>query len=80
MGIEYGERTAVFVGFIGVDEAEGLLGWLQEHPVARVDLAPCLHVHAADLQVLIAARAPVVRWPVDEDFRSWLQSVLKEER
>ena len=80
MGIEYGERRAVFVGFVGVDEAEGLLGWLQENPVARVDLAPCLHLHSADLQVLIAAKTPVARWPEDADLRSWLQSVLNEER
>ncbi len=79
MAIEYGESLAAFVGFVGVDEAEELLGWLQKKSGPRVDLGLCLHLHPANLQVLMAAKTPVAQWPDDRDLRFWLESVLKEE-
>jgi len=78
MAIEYGASLAVFVGIVGVDEAEGLLRWLQDAAGRRVDFGPCVHLHAANLQVLIAAKAPVDRWPEDGDLRFWLESVLSK--
>lgn len=77
MPIDFQKKTAVFREVVGVDEAEGLLEWLQKKPSARVDLARCTHLHPANLQVLMAARATVARWPEDETLRIWLEPALK---
>jgi hypothetical protein len=47
----------VFRDAVSVDEAEGLLEWLQKNPAARIDLSACAHLHPANLQVLMATRA-----------------------
>jgi len=78
MGIEYRGNRAVFVDFVGVDEAEGLLGWLQTVAGARVDLSLCVHLHPANLQVLMAAHTPVAQWPNDPELRMWLESALQK--
>ena len=77
MPIDFQKKTAVFREVVGVDEAEGLLEWLQKKPSAKVDLAPCTHLHPANLQVLMAARATVSQWPKDEALRIWLEPALK---
>ena len=77
MPIDFQKKTAIFRELVGVDEAEALLEWLQKKPSAKVDLAQCTHVHPANLQVLMAARATVSRWPDDEALRSWLEPALK---
>lgn len=76
MAIEYEDQTARLSGFIGVEEAEGLLAWLQAHPQGRVDLADCAHLHTANLQVLMAARPTIKEWPADADLRVWLEAAL----
>jgi hypothetical protein len=76
MSIEYQKKAVVFLGVVGVDEAEGLLEWLQKKPKARVDLAACTHLHPANLQVLMAARPTVSQWPEDVSLRDWVEPVL----
>lgn len=78
MPIEFQKKTAVFRGAVGVDEAEGLLEWLQKRPMARVDLFACTHLHPADLQVLMAARPTVSQWPEDCSLKAWLEPVLNK--
>ena len=78
MAIEYRKKTAVFQGLVGVDEAEGLLEWLQKKPGAKVHLADCTHMHPANLQVLIVARPDIVSWPEAKGFRAWIEPVLKQ--
>jgi len=77
MPIQFKGRSAVFRDGVGVDEAEGLLEWLQKRPTARIDLAACSHLHPANLQVLMAARVTVLAWPETPDLRAWLESALK---
>ena len=77
MAIEFQKKTAVFRDQVGVDEAEGLLEWLQKRRSARVDLGPCSHLHPANLQVLMVARPLISQWPDSEDLRSWLEPILK---
>ena len=77
MPIDFQKKCAVFREVVGVDEAEGLLEWLQKKPSAKVDLAPCTHLHPANLQVLMAARAAVSQWPKDDALRIWLEPALK---
>ena len=77
MPIEYKKNQAVFRDIASVDEAEGLLEWLQKKPAARVDLAACTHLHPANLQVLMAAKSGVAVWPNDANLRSWLETALK---
>ena len=55
------------------DEGDELLALLQEHPAVAVDLAELEHMHTALLQMLIAAKVPVVAWPVDEFWRKCLE-------
>lgn len=76
MAITFKKKIAEFHDVVGVDEAEGLLEWLQKKPSARIDLAPCVHLHPANLQVLMAAKPAVAAWPKDESLRSWLEPLL----
>ncbi len=76
MALTYKRNVAVFSGAVGVEEAEGFLAWLNKHKKPRLDLSACTHVHAAQLQVLMAARIPVAVWPEDESLTAWFKSVL----
>ena len=76
MAIEFRKNLALFRDVVTVEEAEPLLEWLQKKPAGRVDLAACTHLHAANLQVLMAARANVTAWPKDTVFADWLRGAL----
>jgi len=76
MAINYQRNTAHFDGVVGVDEAEALLEWLQKHPKGKLALSACTHLHAANLQVLMASKASISVWPQDEILRAWLKSAL----
>ena len=77
MAIEFVKSTAIFRDVVGVDEAESLLEWLQKKPSAKVNLAACSHLHPANLQVLMAAKAKIVAWPDSAPLRSWLEPALQ---
>jgi len=77
MSIEYIKKIARLTEFVSVEEAEGLLEWLQANPKGKVDLAACTHLHAANLQVLMAARPNIAAWPENTDLASWLRSALE---
>lgn len=76
MSIKYKKQKAVLSGVVVGDDAEALLEWLQQTPSARVDLSTCTHLHPANLQVLMASRASVSFWPVDNELATWLKSAL----
>ena len=76
MPIHFDKTQAIFQDVAGVEEAEGLLEWLQNNPKATIDLAACTHLHAANLQVLMAHKTPVAAWPNDSDLRAWLESTV----
>jgi len=80
MPVEFGKELAVFSDVVTVQEAEPLLEWLQSqvapsHP--SIDLYACIHLHSANLQVLMAARPAVSRWPQDAYLAAWLRSALR---
>ncbi len=77
MAITYKKNMAVLEGAVSVEDAEDLLAWLQKTPKARLDFSACTHLHAANLQVLMAARLPVASWPHDNDLKAWLHSALR---
>ena len=77
MAITYKKNIAVFEGAVSVEEAEDFLAWVQKTPKARADFFACTHLHAADLQVLMAAKLPVAAWPQDDDLKVWLHSALR---
>jgi hypothetical protein len=74
--IRYDDDVAMFEDTIGADEAEPLLEWLQRRPAPRIDFAGCVHVHPANLQVLMAADVAVIEWPADPQLAMWLRSAL----
>jgi hypothetical protein len=76
MAITYKKNVAQFDGVASVEEAEDLLEWIQKNPKGKVDLARCTHMHAADLQVLMAANIAVAVWPQDEEIKMWLLAAL----
>ena len=77
MPIQFKRNRAVFHDVVGVEEAEGLLEWLQSKPTAKVDMASCRHLHTADLQVLMASMPAVSAWPENPELRAWLEPALK---
>lgn len=78
MPIEYQKKQALFRDVVSVEEAEGLLEWLQKKPAAKVDLSACTHLHPANLQVLMAAQTRIAVWPHDANLRAWLENALSE--
>jgi anti-anti-sigma regulatory factor len=76
MSMTLTQDTAVLAGQVTVEEAEELLAWLVKHPSASVDLQALDHLHAANLQVLMAARPRVAHWPQNPDTCLWLQAAL----
>ncbi|WPL15923.1 hypothetical protein Thiowin_00853 [Thiorhodovibrio winogradskyi] len=64
---------------LSVEDAELLLEWLLKHPRGRIDLSACDHVHAASLQVLMAARPKIAAWPESQPLADWLTATLTEE-
>ena len=77
MPIEFKKNRAQFRGEVSVEEAEGLLEWLEKRPTAKIDLSSCSHLHTANLQVLMAAKAGITIWPKNAELRAWLEPVLK---
>lgn len=68
-------------GALTVDDAEALLQALAQGGGAGApcaDLSACSHVHAACLQVLMAAGVRVAAWPPDAALGAWLRAALPE--
>jgi hypothetical protein len=76
MTIQYQGIVATFGETASVEDAEALLEWVQRTPEGTADFSGCTHIHAADLQVLMAARLPVANWPRDASFKAWLMAAL----
>ena len=77
MPIEFKKNRAIFRDEVSVEEAEGLLEWLQKRPAAKADLSACNHLHTANLQVLMTAKTVISSWPKNAELRAWLEPVLK---
>jgi hypothetical protein len=77
MPIEFKRNRAIFRDEVSVEEAEGLLEWLQNRSAAKVDLSACSHMHTANLQVLMTAKARITGWPKNAELRAWLEPALK---
>jgi hypothetical protein len=58
MPVHYKKNLVVFDDVVSVEDAEDLLQWCQKNPRAKADFSTCLHLHAANLQVLLAWRSP----------------------
>jgi hypothetical protein len=79
MPVEYKKNRAIFHNDVSVEEAEGLLEWLQNNPAACADLSACSHLHTACLQVMMAAHANIVQSPHSAELRAWLEPALTSE-
>ncbi|TVQ70541.1 MAG: hypothetical protein EA372_10540 [Chromatiaceae bacterium] len=79
MGIEINDDSLQVTELLGVEDAEILLDWLLKYPGGKLDLAGCTHLHAANLQVLMAARPQITAWPDDAMLADWLRHALNEE-
>ncbi|MBF0335898.1 MAG: hypothetical protein HQL40_20035 [Alphaproteobacteria bacterium] len=71
MPIRYEKTTAHFEGACLPDEALALIEWLNVRKSPKVDLRACEHLHAALLQVLLAARPRIVEPPADPFLARW---------
>ena len=77
MPIEFTKNTAHFRDIVSIEETEALFEWLQKQKKSQVNLVSCTHMHAANLQVLMAARPAIAAWPEDADLSAWLRGVLE---
>jgi len=85
MTIEVKDGVLACSGTLSVEDAEVLLAQLahvaqpggEDGP--RADLAGCGHVHAACLQVLMAAGVRVTAWPADAALAAWLGAALAQD-
>lgn len=76
MGIEYKKSTAIFDENVTVEDAEGLLDWLIKNPKGKINLNACKHIHASNLQVLMAVKPAIANESKDADLQSWLNVAL----
>ncbi|MBF0613099.1 MAG: hypothetical protein HQL55_18420 [Magnetococcales bacterium] len=63
MAIDYQDNQAIMSDVCTVEEADGFLAWLRDHPQAEVDMAACTHIHTAILQVVMALSPKIVAFP-----------------
>jgi hypothetical protein len=77
MPIEYDKKSVRLVDSVSVEDAEGLLEWLQTRPRGKVNLAACSHMHTANFQVLVAAKPQIIAWPADPELTRWLKTALE---
>lgn len=70
MPIEYSAAQAWLRGCCTVEEAEGFLNWLLQHPQGAVDLSRAEHIHTAVLQVLLGAKPAISEPPADPFLRT----------
>jgi hypothetical protein len=61
---------------VGIDETDDILQWFRERNKTEVDLAKCLHLHSAILQILISAHPRIVAMPIDTGLHDWLNNSL----
>jgi hypothetical protein len=59
-------------GAVALDEAEPLLRLLIDNPRAAIDWRACESCHSAVLQVMMAARRPVIGPPAGDFLRRWI--------
>lgn len=69
------DGTLACAGALTVEDAEALLQQVQAG-VTAIDLAGCEQIHAACLQVLMAARLPVAGWPTNNELARWVRAAL----
>ena len=76
MSVRRGEDgTAIILdGNCTVEEAEPLLQLLQATPTASLDWRQCTHLHTAVLQVILAARPPLIGPCGDAWVQRWVTS------
>lgn len=76
MSVRRGEDgTAIILdGNCPVEEAEPLLQLLQATPTASLDWRQCTHLHTAVLQVILAARPPLIGPCGDAWVQRWVTS------
>jgi len=79
MTIEFKDGVLACGGSLAVEDAELLQQALAEHTGAAADLAACEHVHAACLQVLMAAGVRVTAWPAAAALAAWLRAALVQD-
>jgi len=77
--IEVNDGVLACSGTLTVEDAEVLQAQLTQLDGGagwRADLAGCEHVHAACLQVLMAAGVRVTAWPAGSALAAWLGAAL----
>jgi len=72
------KNKITFQGAEPVEAAEALLDFFHKQPDAKVDLAECTHMHAANLQVLLATKATITAWPQVASLATVLQNALQK--
>ncbi len=76
MPLMFKRDRVLFTGMVTGDDAETLLAWLLRHPKGKIDLRACTHLQPANLQVLMAAKRPILAMPEDQALADWLDSAL----
>ena len=73
------DGSIVLIGECPVEEAEPLLRLFQENPRARLDWTSCRYLHTAILQVILAAKPPLVGPCGDEWVEQWVAAIAHNE-
>ena len=74
-----GDTTVIRIsGVTPPDEGDELLAMLRENPGVPVDLSELEHLHTALLQMMLAAKAQVTAWPVDEFWKKCFDFNISE--
>ena len=77
MSISYTKTGQIRLeGACPMEDAERLLRALLDQPEAPIDWADCHSAHTAVIQVLLAARRPMLGPPAGESLKLWIAPTL----
>lgn len=75
--IRYEGNTIHMDSFCAIDEAEGMVRFLEEHSSPRVELTQCQHMHTALLQLLLSYRVELAGEAYNPFISKWIVPLLQ---
>lgn len=80
MAFQSNKKTATVAGVCSVEEAEPLMAWIVSHRGGRIDLSDCTHMHTSVLQVLMALRPTIWKYPASQGLSAVLRAADIEDQ
>jgi len=74
MSIQRRGKVLKLNGVIGVEDAEIIYAQFEQQLFNKIDLSGCEHLHSAILQLIVAFKIPIHKYPPASTLTEWLRS------